>query len=380
MVRRNLLAVTCCFLVFFACTTDHPSSEEDDISSAPMGSPACREREGLDLAKLTVDELRKLGADMELSVGNCRKRSDLVDAIRASLPNMSSSSSYAASKEYLTCEGDNICKCCKIHHTACSSNGINAANGPVMSELLSIMQKLSSDLAAITDSLVDNRSLQNEVVKLREEISEIRTRTVIKPRAHSRSGTLVADTYASTVTQIPRTTVLSARMPSVPAPDPARNQTSPIAVHVTSPEHTSESSAHPSPENTEEMRHSTVPPHAIVEQSQSDESWTLVNNRRKRGPAHKPSDGLKGTAPMKRAVFYVGNIDLECTADVLVDHCVKGGVKVATCRIFPSRKAFGTASARISIDEKCTEKLLSDGFFPEVIRVRPWVFEAQSTT
>ena len=82
---------------------------------------------------------------------------------------------------------------------------------------------------------------------------------------------------------------------------------------------------------------------------------------------------------MKQAVFYVGNIDLECTADVLVDHCVKGGVKVATCRIFPSRKAFGTASARISIDEKCTEKLLSDGFFPEVIRVRPWVFEAQST-
>ena len=82
---------------------------------------------------------------------------------------------------------------------------------------------------------------------------------------------------------------------------------------------------------------------------------------------------------MKRAVFYVGNIDLECTADVLVDHCVKGRVKVATCRIFPSRKAFGTASARISIDEKCTEKLLSDGFFPEVTRVRPWVFEAQST-
>ena len=56
------------------------SSEEDDISSAPRGSPTCREREGLDLAKLTVDELRKLGADMELSVGNCRKRSDHVDA------------------------------------------------------------------------------------------------------------------------------------------------------------------------------------------------------------------------------------------------------------------------------------------------------------
>ena len=57
--------------------------EADGVSAAPKNTPASREQEGLDLAKLTVDELRKLGVDMGLSVGNCRKRSDLVDVIRA---------------------------------------------------------------------------------------------------------------------------------------------------------------------------------------------------------------------------------------------------------------------------------------------------------
>ena len=281
-----------------------------------------------------------------------------MDAIRtAGIPYMAASSPHP-SKKSIACESVNVCNCCRAHNTG-SSNDINVANGPVISELLCVIPKLSHDLAAITDSLADNSSLRKKVVQLRKEVSEIHTCTVIQPRPYSHSasasGTIaLAVTYASTVAQTSRTTVLP-----VPVLDPVRNQKS----HVSLPEHAPPSSAHSAPENTVTKQHPTMPPQAAREQSQSDESWSLVHNRRKRSSAQKPSDGLKGRAPMKRAVFYIGNIDLECTADVLVNHCVQGGVKVATCRIFPSRKAFGTASARISIDEKRTEKLLSDDYF-----------------
>ena len=102
-------------------------SSEDGISAAPKNTPASRGQEDLDLAKFTVDELRKLGVDMGLSVGNCRKRSDLVDVIRAAgIPYMAASSTYP-SKKSIARESGNVCNCCRAHNTG-SSNDINVAN------------------------------------------------------------------------------------------------------------------------------------------------------------------------------------------------------------------------------------------------------------
>ena len=78
---------------------------------------------------------------------------------------------------------------------------------------------------------------------------------------------------------------------------------------------------------------------------------------------------------MAYAVFYLRDVSPESIAHDIADYCVKRGVRVSNCRILSSRR-FGTVAARLSVAKIDAENtgLLSEGFWPEHIYVREWVF------
>lgn len=100
------------------------------------------------------------------------------------------------------------------------------------------------------------------------------------------------------------------------------------------------------------------------------QTWQLVG---------KPSSNvLKGSARIKREVFFLGGISPECSLESVVNWCEQKNVKVATCRFLPS-KLFGTKSARLSVsaEDASSKNIVNEDFWPKEITIRPWLFSAQ---
>ena len=90
-----------------------------------------------------------------------------------------------------------------------------------------------------------------------------------------------------------------------------------------------------------------------------------------------PNTVLRGSAPVKKSVFYLGGIDAACSAEDISAYCHNKNVRVASCRILPSNR-FGTVSARLSVaaaDAETVDVLNAD-FWPNLVKIRPWKFEA----
>ena len=114
--------------------------------------------------------------------------------------------------------------------------------------------------------------------------------------------------------------------------------------------------------------------------------WSTVVGSKKQGKqsnAELPTTGrshpklkkLSCSTQVARAVFYLGGVSPERTDHDITDYCVKCRVRVSNCRILSSRR-FGTVAARLSVAKTDAEStgLLSEGFWPEHIYVRKWVF------
>jgi len=71
--------------------------------------------------------------------------------------------------------------------------------------------------------------------------------------------------------------------------------------------------------------------------------------------------------------LYVRNINLDCRAEVIAEHCQQRGVEVLYCSIAAS-KYFGTACAKVVITEDDADKTEDEEFWPLDLRhtVRPW--------
>ena len=89
---------------------------------------------------------------------------------------------------------------------------------------------------------------------------------------------------------------------------------------------------------------------------------------------------LTGVEKVDKAIFYVGNVHMGCSADSIKDWCQERAVDVLNCTILESR-TFGTAYARVTFPASATEKVLGDGFWPATIQhtVRKWRFADSNT-
>ena len=64
------------------------------------------------------------------------------------------------------------------------------------------------------------------------------------------------------------------------------------------------------------------------------------------------------------------NINLGCHAKDLVDYCELRSVTVTSCSIFPSKKVYGTAAARLVVATADADKALEKDFWPGDIQAR----------
>ena len=84
---------------------------------------------------------------------------------------------------------------------------------------------------------------------------------------------------------------------------------------------------------------------------------------------------LTGVEKVTKSVFYVGNVNMECSANAITDWCKDREVEVLNCSISESR-TFGTAYAQLTVPATDEGKILSTGFWPATIShtVRKWRF------
>lgn len=137
------------------------------------------------------------------------------------------------------------------------------------------------------------------------------------------------------------------------------------------------------------QRNRPLPPTAtlqesLIQTSPTDQAggWKLVRPRR--SPLEKSSPKpvpLKGANRIRRRVFYLGGIDAQCSSDDIIQYCRDRNVRVASCRLLPSKR-FGTTSARLSVAEEDARasEILGKNFWPNLVSIRPWDFPEQSGT
>ena len=129
------------------------------------------------------------------------------------------------------------------------------------------------------------------------------------------------------------------------------------------------------------QRNRPLPPTAtlqesLIQTSPTDQAggWKLVRPRR--SPLEKSSPKpvpLKGANRIRRRVFYLGGIDAQCSSDDIIQYCRDRNVRVASCRLLPSKR-FGTTSARLSVAEEDARasEILGKNFWPNLVSIRPW--------
>jgi len=89
--------------------------------------------------------------------------------------------------------------------------------------------------------------------------------------------------------------------------------------------------------------------------------------------SHAERSTLTGRPRVK--VFYLGNIDVDCDAESIADHCKREGVDVVQVVVFSS-EYFLTSYARVTGLQEDAARLGNQKFWPETIgfTVRPWRF------
>ena len=109
----------------------------------------------------------------------------------------------------------------------------------------------------------------------------------------------------------------------------------------------------------------------------SADEWSYARDKRQRAQERendkKPPRTLVGATPIECIDLFIGNLDLESTAQDIISHCKIKNVTATWCRIFPSRKRFGTACAKLTIAAIHGSEVLSENFWPGEIQARKWV-------
>ncbi len=103
--------------------------------------------------------------------------------------------------------------------------------------------------------------------------------------------------------------------------------------------------------------------------------WHVVQKKKavaKPQEKRNPLGKLVGAQRVKKQVFYLGGISIECFSDDIVSFC-KDRCPILECRIMPSKRS-GTQAARIVVQEKDgqTLEMLE---WPEHVYLRRWNFD-----
>ena len=244
---------------------------------------------------------------------------------------------------------------------------------------------MSKDLTAITEALADNSSLQKEVVQLRQDILELRTRNGVSPRSYTHNGSagaLGADSYAAAVGQVSRTTVPSS------IPGPAQGQKSTVR------------------ERTPPFPISAAPPHSNNnldtvrnDQHPEDSAWQIPTRRHRMArlagdtqstPSQRTcsttftkervtprADTIAGAERVRRSAIYVGGVDPGCTAQAIASWCTDRSVDVLSCSVSESRY-FGTAYAHLLVPKSQESVVIDEEFWPSKVTARLWRFKADA--
>ena len=78
-------------------------------------------------------------------------------------------------------------------------------------------------------------------------------------------------------------------------------------------------------------------------------------------------------------VYYIGNVDPDCDADSIAEHCKAQGVSVVQSVVYTSVH-FRTASARITVLVTDAKKVAEESFWPDEVgrTVREWRFGTEA--
>ena len=100
--------------------------------------------------------------------------------------------------------------------------------------------------------------------------------------------------------------------------------------------------------------------------------WNMVRaaaGRQRQTPVH-----LKGGKKIARKVVFVGGISINCCAEDLLAYCRQKQVEVTGCRMYSSKKVYGTMWARLTVVDKDESKVLEPDFWPQDVSARRWEF------
>ena len=109
-------------------------------------------------------------------------------------------------------------------------------------------------------------------------------------------------------------------------------------------------------------------------------AWSLVTHKRQQARLKSSTDqqttrsstGLAGAPKIKQKTFFLSNISLDSTSADVAAFCEEKEVTLTSCYMFPSKIFYGTLCAKIAVDVKHGDQVLSDGFWPTDMRIRPW--------
>ena len=88
--------------------------------------------------------------------------------------------------------------------------------------------------------------------------------------------------------------------------------------------------------------------------------------------------GLKGAQRARCMPFHLSGMCLESCEDDVFDFCSRKGVLITGCYLLRSR-VWGTKSAKIYVDINAKETVLSDSFWPDILKCRVWEASAPSS-
>ena len=317
----------------------------------------------VDLAILSDDGLRKIAEKASISVpsGTDGFRPALIEALRAAgldkhfLPPRESEPETTGPEERLALQKE-------VSRLA-----------EQVSEIVQKLESLSRPCSC--PPLLENvKSLEHDVMKLQESnekfCSELREeiKTVANARPHDTG--IGRDTHEVQVRHVP---VLLPSEGHAPGENHLRTTYANTA-------NAARANHAPSGSNTMYRRLHAQRSEVVPSPSRTD-AWNLVVNKRTQRserPNTASSANVKCAKRIERSVHFVAQLDLDCTAEDVAKYCQAQDVVVTGCRVFPSRRNFGTACTRLVIAKENKDKINAAEFWPEGVTVRDWVFQSDT--
>ena len=313
----------------------------------------------IDLALLTFKELRHLAKQHPIDGAKSKSRVDLTVSLGQAVVGVTPINAHEVS----------------------TSRSLKSLN-----ELVCVVIELREQLEQAKHDNAIVSSLRDEVSSLKLEVLELRNFTT-GTLSQTANDTHNRRTSANEVTVEPSLYETDTSIATAP-----QTQHTSTSQHARSSSNDRTTGMHSQPRAAFQSRDTTAPRpagngHVTTDSSSRNKSdgqssWVDVVRRRVTSRYVKPMPMIEtnpvvltGVEKVEKAIFYVGNVHMGCSADSIKDWCKERAVDVLNCTILESR-TFRTAYARVTFPASATEKVLGDGYWPATIQraVRKWWF------